>query len=196
MEKVFTESELRALSDALGDTDDGLRNSEIGELLQYVRAQDEADAANKRQRIFIALWNQQARLGHRRNALEFVRQAMQPARYLRNPERFEKMRANLNRALSFAGLQVDAAGTLGAAERVSTIPEAEGRARELMSDLALREVHPEVLRFCRAELLADNYFHAVQEATKSVFERLRTMTGCPGDGRPWWTRSSAVLIHG
>jgi len=43
-------------------------------------------------------------------------------------------------------------------------------------------VHPDVLRFCRAELLQQNYFHAVLEACKSVADKVRTLTGQQGDG--------------
>jgi uncharacterized protein (TIGR02391 family) len=43
-------------------------------------------------------------------------------------------------------------------------------------------VHPDVLRFCRAELVADNYFHAVLEATKSVAVKLRAKSGLTEDG--------------
>ena len=49
-------------------------------------------------------------------------------------------------------------------------------------DLELRKVHADILRFCREELLADNYFHAVLEATKSVADKLRTKTGLTDDG--------------
>jgi uncharacterized protein (TIGR02391 family) len=52
----------------------------------------------------------------------------------------------------------------------------------LRADLTTRGVHPEVLRFCREELLADNYFHAVMEAVKSVAEKLRARTGLLDDG--------------
>ena len=34
----------------------------------------------------------------------------------------------------------------------------------------------------RAELLADNYFHAVQEAVKSVADKMRSQTGLSDDG--------------
>ena len=43
-------------------------------------------------------------------------------------------------------------------------------------------MHAEVLKFCRAELLEDNYFHAVLEATKSVADRLRGLSGLSEDG--------------
>ena len=41
-----------------------------------------------------------------------------------------------------------------------------------------------MLAFCRAELLADNYFHAVQEAVKSVADKMRRKTGLSDDGPP------------
>src|SRR5262249_37028637 len=43
-------------------------------------------------------------------------------------------------------------------------------------------VHPDVLRFCREELLADDYFHAVMEAVKSAADKLRAKTGLTDDG--------------
>jgi uncharacterized protein (TIGR02391 family) len=45
-----------------------------------------------------------------------------------------------------------------------------------------RNIHPEVLKYCRAELLEENYFHAVLEAVKGVAERLRAMSGLGSDG--------------
>ena len=41
-----------------------------------------------------------------------------------------------------------------------------------------------MLKFCRAELLADNYFHAGQEEVKSVADKMRTRTGLTDDGAP------------
>ena len=36
--------------------------------------------------------------------------------------------------------------------------------------------------FCQAELVADDYFHAVLEATKSIADKLRDRTGLGDDG--------------
>lgn len=107
---------------------------------------------------------------------------MSPARYSREPERFEPMRAVLNQALSFAGLVVDDRGKLNPVSAATTLPEAQRRSRELRADLEGRGVHPDVLAFCRAELLADNYFHAVQEAVKSVGDKIRRLTNLADDG--------------
>ena len=72
---------------------------------------------------------------------------MKPERYAKCPERFEPMRANVNRALAFSGLAVDAAGQIYAVDRAQTLSEAQRRADELRADLTTRGVHPDVLRF-------------------------------------------------
>ena len=63
-----------------------------------------------------------------------------------------------------------------------TLKDAKARARDLHETLAQRGVHPDVLRFCRAELLVANYFHAVLEASKRVAQKVRDRTGLAGDG--------------
>jgi uncharacterized protein (TIGR02391 family) len=43
-------------------------------------------------------------------------------------------------------------------------------------------VHHDVIRFCNAELLEENYFHAVLEATKSLADKIRGLSGLTSDG--------------
>jgi uncharacterized protein (TIGR02391 family) len=136
----------------------------------------------KWKRLHNAFVERQNFSGHRRAVLQFIREAMKPERYARRAERFEPMRANVNRALAFVGMAVNVDGTLVAADQVRTLDEAGRRAQQLRADLVAREVHPDVLTFCREELLADNYFHAVLEATKSVADKLRARTGLSDDG--------------
>lgn len=180
---LFTQDQLEAIAGALGDTDDGLSNPEITLLIQSAKMVDPGQMT-KRHRIYNAFVESQNSKRNRTHVLQFIRLAMSPARYSREPHRFEPMRAGLNQALAFAGLVVDEAGALTSAERVTTLPEAQRRARDLRADLEGRGVHPDVLAFCRAELLADNYFHAVQEAVKSVADKMRRKTGLSDDGAP------------
>lgn len=178
---LFSQDQLEAISSALGDTTDGLTGPEIQRFLASSKMSDPGPLT-KRIRIYNAFVESQNAQKNRTHILKFIRLAMKPARYSRAPERFEPMRALLNQALAFAGLAVDEAGNLTAIEAAQTLPEAQRRARELRTDLEGRGVHPDVLKFCRAELLADNYFHAVQEAVKSVAEKMRTRTGLSDDG--------------
>lgn len=43
-------------------------------------------------------------------------------------------------------------------------------------------MHPEVVKYCSAELMHDNFFHAVFEAAKGLAERIRIMSGVQADG--------------
>ena len=178
----FTQEQLQAIADALGDTDEGLTGSEIAHLLSSAKISDVEPAQTKRHRLYNAFAADQNRRQHRKHIMAFIRKAMKPARFVRDSERFEPMRLNLNRALAFAGLALEASGELKSAKKSSTLTEAARRAQELRDDLVLRGVHADVLKFCKSELLADNYFHAVLEAVKSVADKLRTRTGLSDDG--------------
>ena len=178
---VFTQDQLEAIAGALGDTSAGLTGSEIQHLLASSKMADPGPIT-KRIRIFNAFVDCQNAKKNRTNILEFIRLAMKPARYTREPQRYEPMRALLNQALVFSGLVVDETGKLKRTTAAQTLPEAQRRARDLRADLEGRGVHPDVLKFCQAELLVEDYFHAVQEAVKSVADKLRSRTGLTDDG--------------
>jgi hypothetical protein len=153
MAQLFSQAQLEAIAGALGDTDAGLKGTEIA-MLPTCGMVDPGEIT-KRHRIYNAFAESQNSRQDRSRILGFIRRAMEPAKYSREPHRFEPLRANLNQALVFAGLAVNEAGELEKIEHVKTLPEAQRRARELRSDLETRGIHPDVLRFCRAELLAD-----------------------------------------
>ena len=114
--------------------------------------------------------------------MAFIQTAMEPVLWIDREDWYEKTRTELNKRLAFCGYELGQDGKAKLSKPVSTIPEAERRASRLHAALRDRIVHPNVLKFCRAELLADNYFHAVLEATKSLADRLRSLSGCGGDG--------------
>lgn len=182
MEETFSESEMEAIAGALADTSEGLTGSEIGHILSSLKMEDPNPEMTKWKRLYNAFVVRQNKSQNRRAILEFIRRSLRPGRYAKDATRFERLRANVNRALAFSGLAVDAAGTLHAISKVSTLTAAAKRAQDLREDLTTRGIHPDVLRFCRAELVADNYFHAVLEAAKSVADKLRSRSGLTEDG--------------
>jgi uncharacterized protein (TIGR02391 family) len=182
MAKMFSQSELQSIADALGDTNEGLTGSEIRHLLRTCRMPDTDPDITKRHRLYNAFVHTQNAKRDRVPILAFIRHAMKPAHYVREQSRYEPMRMNLNRALAFAGLAVDVSGKLISVDKAQTLSEAQRRASDLREDLELRNIHVDVLEFCREELLDENYFHAVLEATKSVANKLRLRTGLTDDG--------------
>jgi len=173
---------LRAICDILGDTSSGLTGNEIGQLLQSCNIDNPHPGRTKRYRLFEALNRQQHQDGCGNKVVDFIYATMNPVRYTRERELFESRRSQLNQVLSFCGLSLGQDGRLREVTASRTLSEAQERANRLHRELLNRNVHPDVLRFCRAELLQDNYFHAVFEATKSVADKIREKSGLMTDG--------------
>jgi len=176
------ETHLQAISDILGDTSRGLTGAEIGRFLQRCGIDDPVPEMTKRHRLFQALRARQEKDGCANNVIAFIHAAMDPALFIGNAEGFRTLRDSLNEALAFSGLHLGEDGRLAQVTQAQTLDEAQQRAGRLRAELTRRRVHPDVLQFCRAELLQENYFHAVFEATKSVAEKIRKRTGLTGDG--------------
>ncbi len=178
----FDETILRAICNVLGDTSTGLTGSEIGQVLRDCRIDDPNPTDTKRYRLYEALSQRQNRDHYGNQVAAFLLAAMKPVRYVRDRHLFDTRREALNQVLSFVGLTLGEDGQLRQVTTTRTISEARERASRLRRALLDRQVHPDVLRFCREELLQDNYFHAVFEATKSVADKIRERSGLKGDG--------------
>ena len=175
-------SVIESISKLLGDTVNGFTGSHIAKLL-YESGIEDIDAANtKWKRLNSALANKQEIDRCANNVLVFIQNALNPARHYNNLEWFNDTRFILNQILSFEGLHLTENGKIVHTSKSNTISEAAARASKLKEHLVSRNVHPDVLRYCQAELVVDNYFHAVFEATKSVAEKIRNKTGLTSDG--------------
>lgn len=179
---TFTQHQLEAIAGALGDTPGGLSEGEISALLATASIPDPHVDLEMRQRLFSAFAEVQTMRNDRTHILAFICTAMRPERFAHEPERFEAMRVNINRALALAGLTVSEEGKLEAMRAATKLSEAAKRARELRADLTYRGAHPEVMRYCQQELLVDNYVLAVQEAVKGIADKIRRRTGLNNDG--------------
>ena len=66
--------------------------------------------------------------------------------------------------------------------KATTLDVDRARVGRLKAALEARAVYEEVFKYCRAELLSENYFHAVFESTKGIAARIRNLSGLNGDG--------------
>ncbi|GAA5483995.1 TIGR02391 family protein [Haloferula sargassicola] len=178
---TFPAATLESICRVLADTSSGLTGTEIGRLLQQLGIGDPFPGLTKWRRLMSALDQRQTddRCGNK--VIEFILEAMRPVRFAHHGELFEERCAALNGVLVFSGLELLSDGNLARATAARTLDEARQRAGRLRAELMKRKVHPEVLAFCRAELLQNNHFHAVLEATKSVSQKIRDRTGLTGD---------------
>ncbi|MCK1248877.1 TIGR02391 family protein [Streptococcus uberis] len=104
-----------------------------------------------------------------------------PLRYVNDISIFEHLRNSLNIPLSLKGLTISDNGRIVGTTISKSLPEAKKRFETLDSRLRELKIHAQVLNFCTQELLQENYFHAVFEASKGIFRRVRLLTGSSMD---------------
>ena len=178
----FTQSDLEALANVLGDTSDGLTGSEIHHFLLVAIIDDVDPAITKRYRLFNAFATFQNKYRCANNIINFVKEVLAPSRYVKNKAEFETRRAAVNRVLAFEGLMITEAGGVAKTEKASTITEVQLRVEGLKNKLTQQNAHSALFHYCNEELLANNYFHAVFEANKGLFHRIKELSGVAADG--------------
>jgi uncharacterized protein (TIGR02391 family) len=179
---TFSASQLEAVCKVLGATSDGLTGSEIGHSLRQIGVEDNSPTLTKWQRLYNALSAAQNKHQVGNHLVKFVNCAMAVERYASSPELFQDRRDSLNVALSFAGYGVNEKGQVIRVKPAQNLETAQDRAVSLKAKLEQRGTHQEIFKYCRAELVQNNYFHAVLEATKGLAERIRGMSGLVNDG--------------
>ena len=139
---------------------------------------------SKRDRLRHAVNFQNKRSGNK-GVLQLIKALNDPVTYSRNTEEFREFREfcnGLNRILRFYGVEYQDDGEFHNVNPTRTLSEAEHRAGALENKMASRRVHHEVRKYCKAEYMEENYFHAVVEAYKGLAERIRERTGYTSDG--------------
>jgi len=180
--KKLDEELLRNLCAVVADTVDGISGSQIGKYLTSAGIEDIFPGITKRDRLFAALKAKQDKDVCSNNVFGFLMKVMNPVNYIKQPDIFESRRQEINKVLLFAGYELSKNGEFKIVDKVKNLDEAEQRADKLSTELRNRKVHPEVLKYCKPELLQENYFHAVLEAVKGIASRIRNMTSLTSDG--------------
>ncbi len=180
---IFDGQQLEAIARVLAATEGGLTGTEIAAVLSDCGIPD-IDANNtKWKRLYNAFASCQNHHRVGNHVVMFINRCMNPVRYVNKPtSSFDVKREDLNTVLAFSGIFVGEDGKARRATKANTLDEAAARAGKLRGALESRKVHLDVLSSCRAELLQENYFHAVFEAMKSIASKVRHLSGLTNDG--------------
>ena len=173
------EAHVQTLAKVLGVCGTG---SEISRVLRDRQLEDKSGESTKWKRLYWVFMNTQRTYGCANRMLDFIRAFLAPGRFVGRTELFEEHRNALNEVLSLSGLEFRADGEFARQKVARTLDEAERRVKTIRTKFRGRQIHPEVLKYCEAELMQDNYFHAIFEATKGLAQRIRDLSNCQGDG--------------
>lgn len=188
----FTNAQITQLSHLFGD--EIMTGSEISRVLTRVGIQDNSGTSTKWRRLEYVFTERQNcdRAGNA--ILRFIQEVLAPVNYVQNQDTFEDRRSRLNGILSFSGIQYRADGQFERITVAKTIDDAQKRVQSILPKLRQRGVHGRVLQYCTEELLKENYFHAVFEATKSLADRVRQMTNLEGDGTTLYDKAFSTSM--
>ena len=161
----FDELALRNFADVLAGV---LTHSKITDMLTLCNI-PQAEGTNKPDRIFYAFKSVQDRNGCGNNVIDFILKTIAPKRYDDNKQ-FEIHRAAINEKLLYEGYEINEKGEILQCKKAQTITEAKERSQKIKTKIRGMNIHSEITKYCD------------EEVAKSVFDRMRKMTGIQQDG--------------
>jgi uncharacterized protein (TIGR02391 family) len=170
---------LKPLTEVLGKADKG---EAISRTFHELGIEDRSGESTKWKRLHHAFVTSQKHLRSSNQIYAFIASYMAPVRFVGAHESFEQSRDSLNAVLSFLGVEFCSDGKFRQVKKSETLSDAEKRYQTIRQKFLGRRLHPEVVKYCSAELMVDNYFHAVFEASKGLAQRIRELSGADGDG--------------
>lgn len=178
----FPQPILEGICRVIGDTNTGLTGAQIGTYLSQEKIIDVDPLNTKWKRLYNAFAEFQNREKCSNNILNFIKLALSPSRYVNDKEKYDMLRNRINQQLAFVGFSIKEDGTILKVAKASLISDVQIKADNLKQEIEKRKGHHELIKYCNAELLSNNYFHAVFEANKGLFERIRELSGLLSDG--------------
>lgn len=172
-------NQIRELADIIQDA---VTHEELSNWFGQLGIPEELPLPSKPKRLTRGLLDKQRKDNCANLVFQVILWSLEPVRYMRQAHLLEERRTRINEILAFSGLQIDEQNQIRIVVAARTVDEARERAGKLRNELTRRGVHPEVLRFCGEEYLRESYYHGTLEASKSPFERIRSMTGLVSDG--------------
>lgn len=175
----LTDMQIEEVAKILGEY---LSGTDISRHFVEMGVNDTSGEGTKWRRLCATFKTYQAIDGTPSKLMEFTRRLLEPSRYVNRQDTFEEARHAINAHLAFAGIEYRPNGKFYGITAAETIDEAHKRVNTIAAKFKGRRIHHEVSKYCKAELLQNNYFHAVFEATKGLAQRIRDMSGEKLDG--------------
>lgn len=181
---VIDNQDIEAIAKILGEE---LKGSEITSMFRYLGFNDHdinrGFTSTKWRRINESTGEMCAKNSNARPLFNVIEYVSKPSRYVNSPESWKSLLKSVNSILIFKGYELKDDGYVYQAKGVKTFNEAQNRLKSLTEEISNLNLHHDVTRFCTEELLEKNYFHAVFEASKGLFDRIRLLSGLTLDGQ-------------
>lgn len=188
---IIEDAKLKALANKLGTLPE-LTHTNIDKYLVECSIQDISTKSksvglgyipgdSKSKRIYKCFINEVHRTNNDLKIVSFIERALDPSRFA-DSKRYDDILNDINSVLLFMGCEINKSGKVKIVKKATTIDEVQERINALENEAKKRNVHLEVLKYCKREYLDKDYFHAQFEASKGLFQRIRDLTNQNVDG--------------
>lgn len=176
----MTENQIRPICEKLAELTTGYKISNMLSALRLPCNLDERDT--KWKRLFNAIALDSNKTNTNNALIKIIEWIMSPSAFIDDQDTFNENRDSLNKRLSFIGLELLPTGKIQSRSIATTLEEANQTVSKLKKDLQKFNIHPQILAFCRPEIINEDLFHLIFEASKCLLEELRNLSGLTTDG--------------
>ena len=160
-----------------------MTGSTITKMLEQLNIEDNSNQSTKWRRLDFVMRETQTTYGCGNKVLEIIKYVFHPtSSWFSDNNEYKSSINEINKCISFYGYEAQEDGNIHLIKSSKTRTHANERYDLLKSKLIERNIHPQILEFCTLDIVNEDYFSIIFEASKSVYDRIRKMTGITLDG--------------
>lgn len=176
----FDVQSIETLSNILANI---LTGSKITAMLNHLNLEDTYPKDTKWIRINHAMVASQSAFRCGNKIIEIIEYVFHPtSTWFIDVNHYNEEMKLINKCISFYGLELHTDGKIYPTVSTTSKREANERYDLLKSKLSERNIHPEIMKFCTQDIVNEDYFSIIFEASKSIYVKIRNMTGINLDG--------------
>lgn len=176
----FDAQSIETISRIIGNI---MTGSTITKMLEQLNIEDNSNQSTKWRRLDFVMRETQTTYGCGNKVLEIIKYVFHPtSSWFSDNNEYKSSINEINKCISFYGYEAQEDGNIHLIKSSKTRTQANERYDLLKSKLIERNIHPQILEFCTLDIVNEDYFSIIFEASKSVYDRIRKMTGITLDG--------------
>lgn len=176
----FNAQSIETISKIIGNK---MTGSTITRMLKTLNIKDNSNHSTKWRRLDYVMNESQHRFNCGNKIIEIIQYVFHPtSSWFDNSNDYKSLIKEINKCISFYGYELREDGKIYQTELSTTRTQANERYDLLKSKLTERNIHPQILKFCTQDIVNEDYFSIIFEASKSIYDRIRDMTGINFDG--------------
>lgn len=176
----FNAQSIETISRIIGDI---MTGSTISRMLDTLNLKDNSNHSTKWRRLDYVMRESQNIYNCGNKILEIIEYVFHPtSSWLNNPNEYKSFVNEINKCISFYGYELHDDGKVHMIKSSVTKTQANERYDLLKTKLIERNIHPQILKFCTQDIVNEDYFSIILEASKSIYDRIRNLTGINLDG--------------